>query len=188
MKNTASVTTLKLPFTFDATRLRADAGRFAAGEWTPHFNTGNYEGDWSVVPLRAVKGGVLAIYPDPNAPDGYVETEQMTRCNYVPEVLRAFECELETVRFLKLGAGSRITQHRDYMLGFEDGFVRVHIPVVTNSQVDFVLNDEHLDMQVGEAWYLNVNCPHSVVNAGPTDRIHLVVDCVVNDWLRNFFA
>jgi hypothetical protein len=139
------------------------------------------------VPLRAVKGAVTAIYPDPNAPDGYVETEQMSRCNYVPEILKTFECELQTVRFLKLAASSTIKRHRDYELGYEDGFIRVHIPAMTNEQVDFVLAEEHLTMCVGEAWYLNVNNYHSVVNAGESDRIHLVIDCVVNDWLRKFF-
>lgn len=183
-----SVTNLKLPFTFDAGRLRADAEQFGSGEWTPHFNIHNYEGEWSVVPLRAVKGAVTAIYPDPNAPEGYVETEQMSRCNYVPEILKTFECELQTARFLKLAAGSTIKRHRDYELGYEDGFIRVHIPAMTNEQVDFVLAEEHLVMSEGEAWYLNVNNYHSVVNAGTTDRIHLVVDCVVNDWLRKFFS
>lgn len=179
-----SVTHLKLPLTFDAERLRADAEQFAPGEWNPHFNIHNYEGEWSVVPLRAVKGGRDAIYPDPNAPEGYVETEQMARCKYVPEILRTFECELQTARFLKLTAGSTIRRHRDYELGLEDGFIRVHIPAMTNEQVDFVLNDEHLKMAIGEVWYLNVNNYHSVVNAGTTDRIHLVIDCVVNDWVQ----
>lgn len=182
-----SITNLKLPFTFDPERLRADAEQFTADEWTPHFNIHNYEGEWSVVPLRAVKGAVTAIYPDPNAPDGYVETEQMSRCNYVPEILRTFECELQTARFLKLAAGSAIKRHRDYELGLEDGFVRIHIPALTNDNVEFVLGDEYLKMDAGEVWYLNVNNYHSVRNAGATDRIHLVIDCVVNDWLRQFF-
>jgi hypothetical protein len=38
-------------------------------------------------------------------------------------------------------------------------------------------------MAAGEAWYLDLNLPHSVTNHGPTDRVNLVVDCVVNDWL-----
>lgn len=183
-----TVTNLKFPFTFDVERLAADASLFAPGEWTPHFNIHNYEGEWSVVPLRAVKGAATAIYPDPDAPEGYVETEQMARCRYVPDILGAFECELQTVRFLKLAPGSVIKRHRDYELGYEDGFIRVHIPAMTNDEVDFVLADEHLKMRVGEAWYLNVNNHHSVVNAGATDRIHLVIDCVVNDWVRRFFV
>lgn len=174
----------KLPLEFDAERLRLDAARFATSEWQPHFNIHNYEGEWSVVPLRAVKGGLSAIFPDPNAPEGYAETPLMERCEYVPELLRSFECELQTVRFLKLAAGSKIRRHRDYELGLEDGFVRVHVPVITNHAVEFTLDDEPVTMLPGEAWYLNVNFYHSVVNAGSTDRIHLVVDCVVNDWMR----
>ena len=33
------------------------------------------------------------------------------------------------------------------------------------------------------------NLPHSVANHyGATDRVHLVIDCVLNDWLRALFA
>ena len=179
---------VKLPFTFDSQRLQADVRQFASDEWVPHFNIHNYEGEWSVVPLRAVKGAVSAIYPDPNATDGYIETEMMSRCKYVPELLKTFECELQTVRFLKLTAGSSIRRHRDYELGYEDGFIRVHIPVVTSPLVDFVLDDKHLKMNEGEAWYLNVNFHHSVTNGGDTDRVHLVIDCVVNDWIESLFS
>ena len=42
-------------------------------------------------------------------------------------------------------------------------------------------------MREGETWYFNVNFFHSVTNNSPLDRIHLVIDCVVNDWLRAFF-
>ena len=45
-----------------------------------------------------------------------------------------------------------------------------------------------MNMQPGEAWYLNFNLPHSVANRGTTDRIHLVIDCVMNPWLDAFFA
>lgn len=182
-----TVKSMKLPLLFDAERLRSDAAQFDNSEWIPHFNIHNYEGEWSVVALRAVKGSNTPIYPDPYATDGYVDTDMMAKCNYVPDLLRSFECELQSVRLLKLAAGSNIRRHRDYELGFEDGFVRIHVPVVTNESVDFVLDDEHLVMCEGETWYLNVNFHHSVRNAGQTDRIHLVIDCVVNDWVRSFF-
>ena len=42
-------------------------------------------------------------------------------------------------------------------------------------------------MQPGECWYINANLLHRVSNKGVTDRIHLVVDCLVNDWLRDLF-
>jgi hypothetical protein len=80
--------------------------------------------------------------------------------------------------------GSVIKEHRDHELGFDDGEVRLHIPVITNPQVEFMLNQVRVVMNEGECWYLNVNQPHRVANHGMVDRIHLVIDCVVNDWLR----
>ena len=183
-----TTTTLKFPFVFDAGRLQDDVERFANEEWTRHFNIHTYEGEWSVIPLRSLKGSDLPIAPDPFAKQEYFETEMMSRCCYVPQVLKAFKCELNTVRFLKLAAGATIKRHRDYRLGFEDGFIRVHIPILTNSEVDFVLNDQHLTLKEGETWYLNVNYHHSVSNRGLSDRIHLVLDCIVNDWVSEFFS
>jgi aspartyl/asparaginyl beta-hydroxylase (cupin superfamily) len=94
---------------------------------------------------------------------------------------------MESARFLRLGAGANIREHRDYQLGFEDGFARIHIPVQTNRQVEFYLDGQSIEMSEGEAWYLNFNLKHRVSNGGETDRVHLVVDCLLNDWLRSFF-
>jgi hypothetical protein len=43
-------------------------------------------------------------------------------------------------------------------------------------------------MEAGECWYVNVDLPHRVNNRGTTERIHLVIDCVVDEWLRDQFA
>ena len=92
------------------------------------------------------------------------------------------------MRLLRLKAGSHIREHRDYRLGYEDGEVRLHIPVVTNPDVAFFLAGERVIMAAGECWYLNVNLPHRVDNYSTTDRTHLVVDCVVNEWLTALFS
>jgi hypothetical protein len=42
-------------------------------------------------------------------------------------------------------------------------------------------------MKPGEAWYLRLSDPHAVANRGSSDRVHLVLDLVVNDWLTGFF-
>ena len=58
------ISTLKLPFQFDASRLKSDLRRFAPEDWTPHFNTQYYEGDWSGIALRAAKNSNVELYPD----------------------------------------------------------------------------------------------------------------------------
>jgi hypothetical protein len=86
---------------------------------------------------------------------------------------------------MRLRAHSEIKQHSDHELSLEDGEARLHIPIVTNDDVRFFLDEELIPMREGECWYLNLTLPHRVTNASSEDRIHLVIDCVVNDWLRN---
>lgn len=176
--------TLRLPLRFDPLRLQADADTFAAHEWAPHFNRHIYEGDWSGIALRALPGAPEALFSDPYAKASFADTAAMARVRYIPEVLAAIPCELTSVRLLKLAAGSSIRRHRDYRLGPEDGEVRLHIPVRTDADVVFLLDEARVPMAEGELWFLNFNHYHSVANESRVDRIHLVIDCVVNDWLR----
>jgi hypothetical protein len=153
----------------------------------PHFNDRIYEGEWSGVALRSVGGRPATLYPDPTATGAFADTELLGRCPYYREMLESFRCPTTAVRLLRLKAGSNIREHRDYKLGYEDGEVRLHVPIVTSPDVTFYLDGRPVPMQVGECWYVNVNLPHRVDNRSRTDRIHLVIDCVVNDWLAAFF-
>lgn len=182
------LTSRRLPLSFDARLLRADLANISAGEWVPHFNRRYFEGDWSGVALRAVEGARVPLFPDPAATGDYVETETLGRCPHLRAALASFRCPLRTARLLRLAAGSRIREHRDYDLAIEDGEVRIHVPVVTNPGVRFYLAGEPLALGEGESWYVNFNLPHRVDNLGDTDRVHLVVDCVVNDWMREMLS
>jgi hypothetical protein len=84
---------------------------------------------------------------------------------------------------MRLGAGSAILTHEDNGIDPEGGIARIHIPIVTNKDVEFLLNGSAVAMKPGSAWYLRLSDPHSVANRGASDRIHLVVDCLMNDWL-----
>lgn len=179
---------LKLPFHFDSTRLLADLGRVAEAEWIPHINRHDYEGRWSGAALRSVAGSAGNIVPE--APDlaAWQETALLRRCSYFREVLGTLACPLQAVRLLRLHAGSRIAEHVDRALDFDEGEVRLHVPIVTHDQLHFYLDGARLVMRPGECWYTNVNLPHSVENRGTIDRIHLVIDCQVDPWLRSVFV
>ena len=180
------ISTLKLPFAFDVQRVQVDLNNFGPHDWTPHFNTQYYEGDWSGIALRAAADAHVSLYPDPTA-ENYVDTKALGLCPSVRTILAAFECQTESVRFLRLGAGAKIREHRDYKLSIEDGVARIHIPVKTSAAVEFYLDGNRIDMREGEAWYLNFNLPHRVANNSDEERIHLVIDCIANDWLRSLF-
>ena len=176
---------LKLPLQFDASLLQLDLALIRPEEWVPHFNRRYYEGIWSAVPLRSVGGHQLHIYPDPTKQAEYADTELLARCGHLRDALAKFDCPLLSVRLLRLDAGSSIREHRDYNLSLEDGEVRIHVPVATSPKVEFYLDGVRTVMKEGECWYLNLNLPHRVENQWDSPRVHLVIDCVVNDWLRD---
>lgn len=177
---------LRLSLTFDAAALAAEVRDLPAPAWTPHFNRSIYQGEWSGVALRSVAGQESQLYPDPTACN-YADTAVLASCPVLGEALARIRCPLMAVRLLALGPGATIARHRDYRLGFEDGEVRLHVPVVTDPAVEFFLDDHRVDLAPGDCWYLNLNLAHSVANLSSTRRVHLVIDCVVNDWLLSEF-
>lgn len=180
---------LQLPLSFDPTRLARDLDALSATPWTAHYVQQNYEGEWSVIPLRCAAGEthpIRMIYSDPTAM-AFVDTPFLEPCPYFRDVIAAFACEVRAVRLMRLGAGSVIKAHTDLDLDIESGAARVHVPVVTHPEVDFRLNGARVEMKAGEAWYLRLSDPHAVANRGTTDRVHLVLDLVADDWLTGLF-
>lgn len=55
---------------------------------------------------------------------------------------------------------------------------RVHIPLTTNDESQFIVGGEHHHMEVGNAYIVNTEVMHSVENNGGTPRIHLMFDVV----------
>ena len=88
---------------------------------------------------------------------------------------------------MRLTPGSVIKEHADPDLAFEDGTVRIHIPVTTNPDVEFYLNGSRAVLEAGSAWYLRLSEPHRVANRGRTDRVHMVIDAHVNAWVEALF-
>jgi hypothetical protein len=73
----------------------------------------------------------------------------------------------------------------DFELRAEEEPARIHIPVVTNPDVEFFLNGTRVMLEAGSAWYLRLSDRHSVHYKGADDRVHVLVDATVNDWLRS---
>ncbi|MEO8435577.1 MAG: aspartyl/asparaginyl beta-hydroxylase domain-containing protein [Pyrinomonadaceae bacterium] len=177
------ISSFKMLFSFDPKPLQVDVERFASDGWVSHFNQRYFEGEWTGLALRSVSGDVSQLYHDPQLKGSFVDTPLLDQCPNVQAALRFFQCPLRSVRFLKLAAGSTIREHRDYDLGFAEGQLRFHIPIFTNPDVDFFLDAQKVEMSLGECWYLDLSLPHWVSNRGATDRIHLVIDCELNEWL-----
>jgi hypothetical protein len=177
---------LRLPFDFDPALLARDLDGLRAVDWIKHYVQQNYDGDWSVIALRGKAGAthpVMMIYSDPTCRE-FADTPMLAACPYFRQVLDTFEAPLRAVRLMRLTAGSVIKEHTDHELSFEEGTVRIHVPVVTNAEVEFYLNRNRVVLEAGSSWYLRLSDPHSVANRGTADRVHMVIDAEVNDWVR----
>lgn len=176
---------VRLPLRLDPAALAVDLAALEGEPWIRHFVPQNYEGEWSVLPLRAPAGETYPsrlIHALPDVTE-FVDTPFLARAPHFRQALGLFGCPLRLVRLMRLAAGSAIKPHEDNGLDLESGFARIHIPIRTGPEVAFLLNDRPVPMTPGSAWYLRLSDPHSVDNRGASDRVHLVVDCVVNDWL-----
>jgi hypothetical protein len=179
---------VRLPLTFDVDPLAAEALAFPPDAWIPHFNTAVYEGQWEGVALRSVGGRSGQLYPDPAAREPFADTALLKGCPAHRQALAQFRCPLMAARLLALRPGAVLREHRDHALGWKDGEIRVHVPIITADEVEFMLGGRPVELPAGEAWYLDLNQMHSAINRSEISRIHLVVDCVIDDWLTELMG
>jgi len=64
--------------------------------------------------------------------------------------------------------GTKLITHQD-----SPDKIRVHIPIYTNKDSNWIIEDEEVHMEPGWAYLVNTTLPHSVENKGTTNRIHL---------------
>ena len=107
---------------------------------------------------------------------------------YFPQIAKIkdfFKTEIISMMFYSMTPGAEIHPHRDMIGNVGWGGLRFHIPIQTNANVFFMVSNERIIMNIGELWALDTSFLHSVSNKGETERIHLVFDVKVNDWVKN---
>ena len=75
----------------------------------------------------------------------------------------------------RLGPGCRIARHKDSHPSFSVAH-RIHIPLTTNPNVEFVVGSEHVPPRAHFAFELNNIMMHHVINNGDSQRIHFIFD------------
>jgi hypothetical protein len=77
----------------------------------------------------------------------------------------------------KLLAGGIINPHTDRHPSFHCGH-RIHVPITTNPRVRFMIDGRPYQFKIGEAYEINNQKTHSVMNKGGEDRITFIFDYV----------
>lgn len=105
---------LRLAMPVDLAGLQADVRRLAGAEWVAHFNTRQYEGDWSGVALRSPGGQSGRLYPDLTEKLSWQDTAELAQCPAVVALVALLGCPVTSLRFLQLAPLAVITAHRDH--------------------------------------------------------------------------
>jgi hypothetical protein len=168
--------------------LRNPSPGSAHNSWVDHVNKQDYIGGWDVLPLRCQRQHVHA-HPILQGfaiagGDTWENLPVLLRCPAIQNLFDQLQCPIKAARLMRLKAGAEIKPHRDHELSIEFGEARLHVPIHTSAAVTFIVDRKIIPMGAGELWYFNADQVHEVYNYGSEDRINLVIDCVVNDWLR----
>lgn len=180
-------TCLQLNLNIDFQRLESLEEKLNTLRWRDHYVPSNYNGKWQALSLRSVTGASSDIYAMEIDMSLYKDTELLEELEELNSILELIPSKKGSVRLMKLEKDSFIKEHIDDSLEFEDGCVRLHIPLKTNKEALFFSDGKSFFMECGTCWYLDANRPHSVENRGDSERVHLVVDTQVNDAIKKLF-
>ena len=79
---------------------------------------------------------------------------------------------------VRLKAGCSIAAHQDKNFSLTHSH-RIHLPIITNDKVLFIVGNETINMREGQLFEINNRRMHSVHNNGADDRVHLILDFVM---------
>ncbi len=176
----------KLDRVYDPTKLLQDFENLTNSvEAKMHFNPNGSDGGWSGVPIYSRGGSMDRL--DSNGDEPYQPTMALKLMPYFREVLKDIGGEMHRVRLLGLDPGKKIFWHSDDGESMDFGRVRLHIPIITNSDVDMYISHEKCEWRPGELWYGDFTFPHFLFNRSDETRYHLVIDVEPNERILQMF-
>ena len=105
-----------------------------------------------------------------------------TEINQIEDILKSYYGDGVLVRIIlvSLFKRSKIPPHTDGGVSLIKCH-RVHIPIITNKDVTFTVNNEKKIMNPGEMWEINNTLQHAAANNSYEDRIHIIADWDKNE-------
>ena len=159
---------IRLPFTFDAGRLRDEVAAVPESAWKPHPQ--GFAGNDALL-LVAADGE-----QDNDALIGDMQaTPVLQQMPYLRQVMAHFGSAIGRSRLMRISDHEEVKSHSDVHYYWRD-HLRIHVPIQTDPSVTFTCGDESLHMGEGECWIFDTWRRHRVENPSSRQRIHLVLD------------
>lgn len=103
-------------------------------------------------------------------------------CKKILDYLKVSRTEL--LVFYYLDPGAKIHPHRDLTGAGLNNRIRFHVPIITNSRVKFTVAGDAINMRPGDLWCLDTSYVHAVENDGDEARVHIVIECEINNNIK----
>ena len=180
----------RFPMRFDVERMMAELGLLENDSWLAHYDKKISNG-WTAVPLVSQDGSLAGPDSQRAGPySRYKRTPVVEGLPYFRAILDAFDCPQGRVRLSKLLPHTIIRPHRDICaeaasVVFDQ--VRLHIPIITNPHVLFMVGRQTFRLRAGRLYYVDFTRRHWVRNDGTEPRVHLILDLRMNDFIRRLF-
>jgi hypothetical protein len=121
-------------------------------------------------------------YHDCQSPNATPLLQKLTELN---SFLKETGFQIMGSRLLRLDPGTFLHEHRDFVYLENVPRYRLHMPLITNDQAFITSPGLNVHFKKGYLWKLDPKQTiHSACNFGPTPRIHLMLDCYVEEKLQ----
>ncbi len=114
-----------------------------------------------------------------------IPTPDLEKLPTIRHFLEQCNLSLMWVRLNKLEPGACFWEHRDYSELNTKHKVRLHVPICTSPDSYFIFKDKAVHLETDTLWLLRPDSDvHGFIN-GSSVRIHLIIDCYLNDRLSD---
>lgn len=182
-----------------------------AEPWAQHYSNYNKRQSWTAFALRGFDASDPSFIIKPAEMSKQWKKDNparmAARCDdtsayqhfpIIRKIVESLPGQSQRIRLMRLASGNgELTRHADIVdpeAGTANGQTcRIHIPLQSPPECKFIgwgLDGQRHEarFEVGTACYLDTRKPHSVINGGAIDRIHLVIDQYSSDALRAMIA
>jgi len=146
-----------------------------------------HSGNWSAISLRSCDG--THVNDKPSIDGRYYDSELMKTTPNVKKLISEIPGEPARIRIMNLPPNEKIYWHYDKGESIDDGQIaRLHIPIITGTEVLFQINHEDISWVEGGLYYGDFSFPHRLWNKENFNRIHLVLDFKNSKEMKSFIG
>jgi len=137
-------------------------------------------GGWYVAQLRNSSGSTEQIRIDGGEPK---DTPLLEQFPSIKKWINESLLDIRIVRLARIAPGAWMHEHNDNV-GIGEDRRRLHIPITTNPKAVLCFAGIQARLESGFLWKLNhEKVSHAAANFGDLDRIHIILDCRLNEEL-----